>query len=58
MKVGFRDDRAYVYFDVPPGVFHEMKSAPSAGRFYNDEVKGRYRCAFDPLRRRFRPDAA
>lgn len=58
LKVGFRDDRAYVYFDVPPSVFPLMKAAPSAGRYYNEEVKGRFRCAFDPDRKRYRPDAA
>ena len=58
LKVGFRDERAYVYFDVPPSVFHSMKASPSAGRFYNEEVKGRFRCAFDPDRKRYRPDAA
>jgi len=58
LRVRFRDDRAYLYFDVPPWVFDRMKAAASAGRFYNDEVKGRYRCAFDPDRKRYRPDAA
>ena len=58
LKVRFRDDRAYLYFDVPPSIFQAMKSAPSAGRFYNEEVKARYRCTFDPDRKRYRPDAA
>ncbi len=58
LRVRFRDDRAYLYFDVPPRVFDAMRASPSAGRFYNEEVKGRYRCAFDRDRKRYRPDAA
>lgn len=58
LAVRFRDDRAYLYRDVPPRVFEAMKRAPSAGRYYNEEVKGRYPCSFDPERKRYRPAAA
>ncbi|HWT12717.1 MAG TPA: KTSC domain-containing protein [Allosphingosinicella sp.] len=55
LRITFRDGRLYLYFDVPRAEFDALKSAPSAGRYYNACVKGRYRCAFDPERRRFRP---
>ncbi len=58
LKVRFRDERAYVYSEVPARIYEALKTAPSAGRFYNDAVKGRYPCAFDPLRKRYRPAAA
>lgn len=56
LHVRFRHGGTYLYFDVPPGVFRALKEAPSAGHYYDREVKGCYRCAYDPARRRFRPD--
>lgn len=35
----------YRYFDVPLGVYEQLRSAPSKGRFVNEVVKKRYRCA-------------
>jgi hypothetical protein len=57
LKISFRDGRLYCYFDVPEGAFEALRDAPSAGRHYNCEIKGRYRCSYDPERRRFRPAA-
>lgn len=56
LRVTFRHGPAYVYFDVPREAFEALRDAPSAGRYYNLHIKGRYRCAFDPERRRFRPE--
>jgi hypothetical protein len=56
--VTFRHGGCYVYFDVPPELFDRFRSAASAGAFYNQEVKGHFRCSFDPARRRFRPASA
>ncbi len=58
LRVVFRSGTTYVYHDVPLEAYEALKSAPSPGRHYNREVRGRYRCTFDPARRRFRPDAA
>jgi len=55
LRILFRSGSAYVYHDVPPSEFEALKSAPSAGRYYNGCIKGFYRCEFDPERRRFRP---
>jgi hypothetical protein len=57
LKIWFRDGPLYCYFDVPEGVFEGLAAAESPGRFYNRQVKARYRCSFDPDRRRFRPAA-
>ena len=55
LRITFRSGSAYVYHDVPRAEFDALKFAPSAGRYYNACIKGRYRCEFDPERRRFRP---
>lgn len=57
LKVWFRDGPLYCYFDVPEPVFEQLRDAESAGRFYNQRVKGAYRCSYDPARKRFRPAA-
>lgn len=53
--IWFREAGKYVYEDVPRAVYDTLRAAPSAGRTFNSEVKGRYRCRFDPDRKRFRP---
>ena len=55
LRISFRNAALYCYFDVPAREYEALKSAPSAGRYYNACIKGRYRCAYDPARRRFRP---
>jgi hypothetical protein len=57
LRIRFRDGRLYCYFDVPEEAFDALRDAASAGRHYNKEIKGRYRCSYDPERRRFRPAA-
>ena len=57
LRIRFRDGRLYCYFDVPAGAYDALRDAPSAGGHYNREIKGRYRCSYDPERRRFRPAA-
>ncbi len=58
LRVCFRHGPVYVYHDVPAHEFEALKTAPSAGRYYNNCIKGRYRCSFDPDRRRYGPRAA
>ncbi len=55
LTICFRETGRYVYYDVPRSIYDSLRDAPSAGRAFNTLVKGRYRCAFDPRRRRFRP---
>ena len=55
LSIWFRATGRYIYYGVPRAVFDALKAAPSAGRYFNESIKRRYRCAFDPERRRFRP---
>lgn len=55
LSIWFRQTGRYVYFDVPRAIFEALKAAPSAGRYFNECIKRRYRCTFDPARRRYRP---
>ena len=55
LDIWFRDSGRYCYFDVPGEVYEELRTAPSAGRYFAEQIKDHYRCAFDPERRRFRP---
>ena len=56
LSIWFRETGRYVYSGVPRAIYDALKKAPSAGRYFNDCIKRRYRCTFDPDRRRFRPD--
>ncbi len=55
LSIWFKETGRYIYSDVPRAIFDGLKKAPSAGRFFNECIKRRYRCQFDPDRRRFRP---
>ena len=55
LSIWFRETGRYVYFDVPSAIFDAFRAAPSAGRYFNECIKRRYRCTFDPARRKFRP---
>lgn len=55
LSVWFRESGRYVYYGVPKAIYEALCAAQSAGRYFNEVVKGRYRCSFDPERRRFRP---
>jgi hypothetical protein len=55
LSIWFRETGRYVYFGVPRAIYDALRKAPSAGRFFNESIKRRYRCTFDPERRRFRP---
>lgn len=55
LDIWFHDSGRYCYFDVPFDVYEGLRTAPSAGRFFAEQIRDRYRCAFDPDRRRFRP---
>lgn len=55
LSIWFRGSGLYVYSDVPRLVYDDLRAAKSAGGYYCERIKGRYRCRFDPARRRFRP---
>lgn len=55
--ITFRGTGKYVYYDVPEPIFEAMCDAESVGAFFNERIKGHFRCARDPDRRRFGPTA-
>lgn len=55
--VSFHQTGKYVYYEVPDAIFDAMCRAKSAGQFFNEFVKGKFRCRRDPERRRFGPNA-
>lgn len=42
LEVEFQGGRVYRYFGVPPGRYHDLLRADSAGRFLNTRIKGVY----------------
>lgn len=53
----FREAGCYFYFGVPPAQFDGLCQAESAGQYFNEHIKDRFRRARDPDRRRFGPKA-
>jgi len=43
MIVEFVNRGKYEYFDVPLEVIQEFVAAPSVGRYFNQNIRGRYR---------------
>ena len=56
LGIRFRNSGSYYYFDVPEALFDGLCAAASAGAFFNENIKDRFRCERDPERRRYRPD--
>jgi hypothetical protein len=42
LRLEYRNDRIYDYFDVPPQLYKQLLSAKSAGEFVNLEIKPNY----------------
>ena len=40
LELTFSSGRSYTYSQVPPEVFENLASAPSAGKYFNDFIKG------------------
>lgn len=55
--IAFRDAGKYVYDGVPAALFEAFCRAASAGTFFNERIKDRYRFRRDPGKRRFGPNA-
>ena len=51
LSIWFRQSGKYVYFGVPRTIFDALAKASSAGRFFNEMIKGRYAGRRDPERR-------
>lgn len=43
LEIEFRGSNSvWQYYDVLESVYYDMKSAPSCGKFFNANIKGRY----------------
>jgi hypothetical protein len=42
LEIEFHNDRVYRYFVVPHSVYQELLTAPSFGRYLNENVRDRY----------------
>jgi hypothetical protein len=56
LDIWYKGGDRYSYFDVPEGVYRDLREADSAGEYVNLEIKPNYRYELEPGRRRFRPD--
>jgi len=54
LTICFKAGRKYIYSGVPRAVFDALKSAASAGAYFNACIKGRFACRSDPARK-YRP---
>jgi hypothetical protein len=42
LEVELQSGPIFRYFDVPQSVYETLMSAPSKGRYFNDNVQGKY----------------
>jgi hypothetical protein len=45
LEVRFRNGGLYQYFDVPEQMVALLMQADSKGRFFNQQIRGRYACS-------------
>ena len=43
LTVTFHGTGAYIYYGVPRAVYEAFLAAPSAGQFFNERIRDRYR---------------
>ena len=43
LVVVFSTERKYIYFDIPKEIYRAFLTAPSAGQFFNAEIRDHYR---------------
>jgi hypothetical protein len=53
LLVTFRNARRYVYYGVPRAIYDALGKAQSAGRYFNDHVRGHFACAPADGRKRY-----
>jgi hypothetical protein len=44
LEIEFRDGLAYRYLGVSPEIYQDFTEANSKARYYNQHIRGRYRC--------------
>ncbi|MEC7987762.1 MAG: KTSC domain-containing protein [Myxococcota bacterium] len=42
MELYFHSGHIYRYIGIPASIFQDLISAPSAGKFYNQHIRGQY----------------
>jgi hypothetical protein len=42
LRIEFKSNRAYDYFNVPENVFNELRSASSVGSYHGKNIKNSY----------------
>lgn len=56
LSISFRSGLRYIYAGVPRAIYDALGKAASAGRFFNEHIKGHYACRPDPAGRgKYRP---
>lgn len=53
LTIRFRHGASYVYSGVPRAVYEALRTAASAGAYFNRCIKGRFDCRYDPARKRY-----
>jgi hypothetical protein len=43
LEIEFRNGAIYRYLDVAPATYHKLMLAPSKARFYNENIRRKYR---------------
>jgi KTSC domain len=43
LEIRFESGQVYQYYDVPDDIFDAMLDAPSKGKFFNQNIRGRFR---------------
>lgn len=56
LLISFRSGLRYIYAGVPRAIYDALGKAASAGRYFNEHIKGKYACRPDPAGRgKYRP---
>jgi hypothetical protein len=42
LELEFQSGAVYQYYNVPPGVYEALRSAPSAGQFFAYQIKNQF----------------
>lgn len=43
LEIRFESGQVYQYYDVPDDIFDAMLNAPSKGKFFNQNIRGKFR---------------
>jgi hypothetical protein len=43
LEIEFRNGAIYRYLDIPPAIYHDLMNAPSKARFYDENIRRKFR---------------